>query len=660
MQAALGPPLIFAINVAIAWRLFGLEYSAWVNSNEGAFIAIGRVMAEHPFDWLWWPFWDSGLPFQNAYLPFLSMVTAAWTRIAQVSAPFAYHAVTAFFFCLGPAALCWMIRILANRPWTAFLAALAYSVVSPAALMNQAIRADSGGALNLRRLQVLTYYGEGPQTTSLAILPLAIGLLYLAITRKSLGFSIAAGAAICAAVLSNAFGAVTLAIAVVCLLITTNLHAIRPNLARIGAIAALSYAFISPWLPPSLLATIRANSPTVDGDYRYTTQTWYALLAFLAIAALIWFVSRNVAGYLRFAILFLYLISAIVLLATDVKVYLLPQAHRYQLGMEIAICLAVTLIISTILDRAPSSVRTAIVCLALAACAVQFVHSFRYAKQAIPRIDITQRIEYKTARWMNEHLPGESAFISGSNSYLYNVLSDNPQVHGGHEPLIPNFNQRVMTFIVYSGMNAGPRDAEISILWLKAFGAHAITVAGPAGQEIYKPFINPKKFEGVLPVLWREGDDVIYGVPARSQSRAHVVPAAALVATPPIHGLDVAQIELYVKALDDARNPPATFRWNNLHSARIETEARPGHAVSVQVSYAKGWRATANGVDRPVTSDGLGLIAIDPACNGSCTIDLTYTGGNETAATRALSAASLLIVLTLIALSSRRRLRAAA
>ena len=97
----------------------------------------------------------------------------------------------------------------------------------------------------------------------------------------------------------------------------------------------------------------------------------------------------------------------------------------------------------------------------------------------------------------------------------------------------------IAAFTIFSGRNAGARDAEYSVFWLKAFGARAISVSGPNGREYYKPFANPRKFDGVLPVLWREGDDIIYEAPSRSTSLAHVIPGAAVATRTPLHGLDM-------------------------------------------------------------------------------------------------------------------------
>src|SRR4029077_17134418 len=126
------------------------------------------------------------------------------------------------------------------------------------------------------------------------------------------------------------------------------------------------------------------------------------------------------------------------------------------------------------------------------------------------------------------------------------------------------------------GQNTGDRDAEHSILWLKAFGCHAITVPGPQSTEGNHPFRNPRKFEGVLPLLWHDEDDSIYGVPARSKSLAHVIGADAAVRRTPTNGLDVEEVARFVAAMENPALPLADFSWLSNTRARIATELHPG------------------------------------------------------------------------------------
>ena len=162
-------------------------------------------------------------------------------------------------------------------------------------------------------------------------------------------------------------------------------------------------------------------------------------------------------------------------------------------------------------------------------------------------------------------------------------------------------------------------------------------MSGPRSEEIFKPFVNPKKFEGLLPEAWRDGDDVVYLIPARSGSLAHVMRPADLPSRRPSHGADVDPLRAYVRALDDPSLPLAPMRWRNLHEAVIEAAPQPGQVISVQMSYDPGWTATVAGEGRRIFGDQLGQLVIEPACAGPCTVVLNFDGGLEMRVARIVS-----------------------
>jgi hypothetical protein len=215
----------------------------------------------------------------------------------------------------------------------------------------------------------------------------------------------------------------------------------------------------------------------------------------------------------------------------------------------------------------------------------------------------------------------------------------------------------IANYFIYSGDGGGEHDAEYSILWLKASGARMVAVTGPRSTEMYHPFRNPTKFNGLLPELWRDGDDVIYGIPGPTPSLAHVVTRDELVARAPDNGIDVEPLRHYVAALDDVSRPVAKMTWLNNHQAGIATTATHGQLLSVQVNRATGWHASVNGSERPIWSDALGFIVVDPACDGPCSVDLVYDGGTEMKVARWLSLLTLASLLGFGALSSLRKAR---
>jgi len=655
------PPLctlvLLAINLAIVARLFGVEYSAYTGSIEGTFIAIPRIMAKYPGQFSWWPFWNGGMPFENAYLPFTHWIVAAFILLTKLSAARSFHIVTAAVYALSAPAVFWMALTLSRRLFTSFVAALAYSCLSPSALLVHAIAVDVGSARNLRRLYNLVFYGESPHTIAFALLPVAVVCFSRALTTNTAKWKILAGIAAACVVLSNAFGVVGLALALICWLLAFRSEPWWRAPATVLAIGAATCCWVAPWLSPSMIRAIRANAPTTGGDYRYTAASWLAMAIAGAGFLLLWAILRRLKTppHLQFFALFAYIPAALLLAWYVWKTPLIAQPARYEMEMDMTLTLAVVFIGGALADRLPAHARVAFAALVAAGLGLQAVHSALFARNLIRAAEPSRLSEYKVAKWLDQNRPGELAFVSGSATFLYNAFTDNPQLEGGHNQHTVNTFLPIVAFTIYSGMNAGDLDADYSIFWLKAFGAHLISVPGPGSTDFYKPFAHPRKFDGILPLLWRDGDDSIYEVPSRSSSLAHVIPASAVVTRRPIHGLDIAPVEPYVSALEDPRFPLATFHWRGMSEALIHATVAPGQVVAVQVTYERGWRAYVNGKPQSVRGDAIGQMVIEPNCAGQCDISLWYTGGIERIVARAMSAGAMLAAVAYGWLGRRRR-----
>src|SRR5262249_35611733 len=156
---------------------------------------------------------------------------------------------------------------------------------------------------------------------------------------------------------------------------------------------------------------------------------------------------------------------------------------------------------------------------------------------------------------MDENMQGDRVFVGGAQSFHFSAFADTPQLHGGHDPMQPSILSLIAGYVIPSGANTGNRDIEICTIWLKALGAHAISVPGPRDDPYYQTFPHPERFAGHFPVLWHESDTTVYGIPTRSRSLAHVVPETALVRRFPYNGLDVDEMGRYVAALEDPALP---------------------------------------------------------------------------------------------------------
>jgi len=629
--------LLLALNVLLCLPLFHVEYLNDFQSNEGSWIAFARFLIRYWPHIRWYPWTDGGMPIEATYLPLVQTLTAAGAAIAHASPALVFHILSASAYALAPVSLFLFAAHISGRTAPAFAAALLWSLFSPSLLVPK-ILADAGTPWALRRLQNVVYWGETPHDVALALFPLALWLLarHLAQPRaRRFALAVLAFAAVMAV---NAFGIVLVAASSVFLLLAQDQP--RPRQAvSIAAILLAAYLLICRALPPSLLRTMAVNSQVVAGDYRYSAKSAALAAAALLAMAAVWWATRRLKGpMVRFSILFLACFGGITTLAMS-GLNFLPQGERYHLEMELGICLVAGFLVEAAMVRLPGNARAAAAVVCAAALAWVAAKDYGYSRRLIHPVDIARSVPYREARFISRHYPGQRAMVSSESSLWFNLFANNPQLSGGHEPTAPNWMQNVAVYVIYTGQNAGARDAAISIFWLKAFGCAAITVPGPESADHYKPFANPAKFEGLLPLVWREDGESIYQVPLRSGSLAHVIPEGAVVARQPIHGLDIDPARAYVDALEDPRLPEASLEWESPDRGRIRAEVAGGQAIAVQVNYDAGWRATRGGRKVPIRKDGLGMMVIEPGAAGTAEIELEFAGGVERTVCSAVSAA---------------------
>jgi hypothetical protein len=623
-QAILISCALFCLNAYICADLFTAGFLNNLSSNEGAFVSIARFFQLHPFDFAWFPWFNSGMPIENAYQPLLPVLAALAGAVSGAPLEKAFHFVLAVAWCAGPVTLFWFVYDWSESLTSGAVAALVYTLASPAEWFIPILRIHEPGGAGSLRLFNLIRYAEDPHIVALTLLPLAL----LFIRRGNRTAAIVAAAAV---VLTNAFGAVDLAIGGLCIVL-----ALRRGVKSLLMVGVVAWLWVSPWLTPSLIRLMANDQWGARGVFRAGP----GFLIALAVLAGIWYLTRRWTRPVdRFAVLFVPLLCTIPLGFFLFDLTLVPQASRYQLELEMAVAIGLGCLFAHLPQR------KVLLALLFAAGIWQTIESRRFARKLIQPIDITQTIQYKTNDWLRRNLPGQRAMVSGDVEFLTNVISENPQMSGGHEPTVPNLVERFAIYEIYTGAAAGDKDAEYSLLWLRAFGNQAVTVPAEKSREAYHPFAHPHKFDGVLPVLWHDDDDTIFAVPQRAASLAWVIPREALVVKEPLHGADVDPIRPYVAALDH----PALLTWESPSRARISAQMHPGQVLSIQETWAPGWRATLQGRPAPIHKDDLGLIVIEPNCNGPCEVDLHYGPSAETWLCRAFSLLATVLIVRLVA-----------
>jgi hypothetical protein len=650
---------LFLLNATIVGRLFHTEYISQTGTVEGVFIAYARYARDQWPDLGWCRIWYAGLPFQNAYEPGLHLTVAAVSALGRVSAASAFHFVVALMYSLGPVTLFWMAFRLTRSTLWSFCAGLMYSLTSPSAFFVSAIRLDLGSLFSAQRLHTMVGYADSPHVSSLTLIPLAILALDFALEKRRAIYYVSAAVALALVPLTNWPGALALTLAVIAYGLSMNRAVWLRQWPLIFAICTLGYAFALPWMPPSTIVTTVVDAPKLEPANPFTSGH-FIYLAALVIANLILvrlFSTWRVPKHLRFSLLFFFYTAAFVLGQYWIGVKLLTQPHRFHLAMEMAFILSLVFAAELLLERWTSLRRTFAVAFALL-CVFQFVQYRHYARQLIQPIDMTQTSEYKTALWFNAHMRDSRVMAPGSTSFWMNVFTDTPELTGCCPQGVVNQTIRIANYGINTDLTAEDRAYENSMLWFKAVGVRAVAVSGPRSTEVYKPFYHPQKFEGRLPVLWRDGDDVIYEVPQTAYSLAHAIQYSDLVQRTPEHGVDTSPLIPYVAAIERPGTALETS-WLSNETVILSGTLTPDQIVSVQITAHPGWRAKVNGSPRSVFPDKLGFLAVVPRCSGECVIALHYDGGTEMQMARWINRCAILGSLLWIVTGFWRARRAA-
>jgi hypothetical protein len=647
---------LFLLNAYFCRELFGLEFSSRMESIESAYISISRWAMDNWRDLTWFPLWYGGMPFHRVYQPGLHLSVAAFAQLMGWSAPHAFHFLTAIAYCAAPVTLFWLAyRATGNRAF-GFAAGAIHSLISPACLLAPIIRQDIGGLLLPRRYEILVHYGEGPHFTAVALIPLVILAIDGAVRSRRRIFIFLAPVALAAVVLTNWPGSVGLSMAIAAYLLSRLFTKRSVHWPLAVGIAVVAYLLAIVWVPPSLMRAVFGNAQQSDASYFGTAQLLPALLLLAAVAALLAVFRRwRVEPWVRFFVFFALITGSVAMGWQWFGWRLVPQPNRFEVEFDMAMAGALACLLVALFRTIPRRAQIVVVGVALLFAIAQTRQYRRYAREVTRPIDITTTIEYRMAKWFDGHMNGARVFAPGNVSLWMNLFTDTPQVMGCCDQGVPHVAYRILNYTIYTGQAMGAREAADSLLWLRAYGVRAIGVSGPASTNAYKPFWNPTKFEGLLPVLWREGDNVVYRIPAKADDPARVIPRSSVAIRTPAKGLDVQPFEVLVKALEDERLPAATFRWVNRHEAIVDAQTAPGQVIFLQISHDAGWRAEQDGMPLPVYPDALGMMYVEPARAGRTEVHLIYDGGTERKVARVLFACGLLLWAALMSRDQRER-----
>lgn len=653
---------VFAADVWLNTPLFQRGEMPYRDSIEGGYASIARFISEHPNPWGWNPTAYCGVPTQFTYLPALPYLAAALVWLWDAMTPaYAHRLITGTAACLVPSVVFVFVFHFTRRRWWALAAAAAYTLFSPTYGLIETIQFDKGLFYLPWRLQVLVKYGEGPHTVGLMLMPLVLMAAWKAATQPK--FKRIFVAALCFAAITLINWLAAFATAILCALLLLTGAGVRKETGfrawPVMASAGLGYLLACFWLTPAFVRTTLFNWPVDSFNYKLAEQQWISLACLVVAAVILRLLLLLLPGevYLCFVTLCALVFGWIAVGHYWYKVSTIPESRRY--AVEFALFLLLALVEWFRLGLASRN-RVVNACVVLPALIMlyqgkdQIRNYFNDTQAKWKTIPKEQTIEYKVAEWLSRQQPAGRVFATGGLRFRMNAWFHLPQTGGTFESGLRNRMPVEFATDIRTGAGSPPDEqGRNAVLQLRAQSVEYVVVHGPGSSEHWKDVKHHRKFEGLLPRVFEDGDDEVFRVPFHSY--AHLVRAAELPSAPPIRD-KAALLENYVAAMDDVSRPRLATRWLGTGDMEIEGTIPDQMLVAVRVTYDEGWRAFQDGRRLEIGCDKMGFMVVHATPGASAKIRLRYRG---TAEQRVMAGVcSLAWIASLAALWRSRRAKA--
>ena len=643
--------LVFLFTVILIRPYFKAKYTDKWASIESTFIADARFLVQHWPHPQWQPLWYAGTRFDYIYPPALRYGTAIVSKLTGFWPVKAYHFYTALLYALGIAGVYLLMRVGTNSRGSAWLGAVATSLMSPIFLFMPRFRGDAW-MLQPQRLGVLVKYGEGPHMSALALIPIALAFTWLAL-EKPRPWAVALAAIFSAGVAANNFYGAT-ALAVFYPILVWSFWITRQDkriLIPSVAIPLLAYGLTAFWLVPSYFKVTSENMKFVS-EHGTTWSIWVAVVVAVAFAVTTDKLARAKAGRTWGV----FVAGCVVFFTLNVlgnfyfNFRISGEPTRLLPELDMIYIMGIVLVLRWMWNRPGKVLRGVAIVLVLAS----FATTWGYVSHAWHMFplwpDYQSRVEYRVTDWLYKNMPDARAYPTGSVRFWYDTWHDLAQLGGGSEQGLLNGQLEPAQWET----NLGP-DPKPSILWMQSFGVDAIYVADKQSQEVFKDFQYPQKFDSQLSVLFNDRlGNVLYRVPRRFPDRVRVVETQKLNAVKPVRfNDDVETLQAYVDVIEKGPDSPATSVREGTDAMLLHAKLDAGQSLVVQESYDPAWQAWSAGRQLTVRKDAMGLMVID-APPGDRQIALGFVTPLENQVGRIVTLITLLILLALVALSLRK------
>ncbi len=622
---------LLVLNVAVVYPLFQGEYTKYMGSIEAGYISGTKFIVDHFPHLSWNPLWYLGYPFHLFYTPFLPYLIAAINSITAISIGSAYRLVVGSLYVLGPVTFFLFVRQLTRRRFTAFIAALSFSLLpSVAYLIGEVRSVASGFGYAPWRLVVLSLFGEGPHNSGLAFTPLA-ALFFLRLLKRP-----CLGNYILTAIMTSLVALIDLAalygLAVILAVILLGEIVAGDPLKKLATTfygALLTYGLCAFWYNLSFIRAPFAYIAAGGGDFTFGALAPLLVIGLPIIGGIVLaFSGREELQPLLVVAPWLLVFSVIEAGWYYLEISLSPQPYRYIPELDMAFCMLLAIAVTWATDRLaarglPNALARPIGMTVVTALLISLPLPFlRQAWQIVsPNSTIEETPEYRMAKFLEGQVVEERVYVTGTNAFWLNVFTRVVQLRGGMDQGATNPWWAHVTYQINKG-----EDGELAVLWAKALGLRYIVVNYPDSTVDYKDYQHPDKFEGLLPEVYRVRGDVVFEVPNCPTEYVRPVYAEKLKSLSPIQdALDVENLRAYLSVVEEEL-PRSTvdYTWENNDHLVIQAKLEEGAALLVRMTYDSGWRASIDGQGVDIKRDPLSFMVIKPDEPGEYLIHLLH------------------------------------
>jgi hypothetical protein len=638
-RTALAVAVIFLISVALNAALFLPGESKYRDSIEGGYASMARFVSENPNPFGWNPMQYFGMPTHMWYLPGVPYASALSMKLLPMLKPeHVYRLFVTTAACLLPVtAFLLAFYFSRSRRW-ALLATAGCLFLSPSYGLFYAVNWDRGITYLPWRMQILTKYGEGPHSTGLMLLPLALIFLWRTATQRRVSDIVIAAILMAFITLTNWVAALALAWCVLMMLVTGFGTAADTGFLarRIFGAATLAYAFACFWLTPEFVQVTLFNWPVDAFNYQVRTGQWVALGGLAAAIAAIRAISFRFPGYHYLTLLtlccggFFFIAAGHYWYGVDT----IPESRRYAVEFELFLFLLLAELFRHMWTfRTPPKVFASGIFVGVLA-SFCLVPSVRQVTEYVTRGWIMSRpkprqqtIEYTMAEYVNAQHPKGRIFASGGTRFRLNSWFLIPQVGGTFESGLHNRSALDLIYQIQTGAFREPAQWGPDALGLmRVAGVEYAIAHGRNSEEHWKNLKDERLFGGFPKPILERGDDRVYKIPYTGL--ANLVREEELLKHLP-NGTNAGTTKEYVSAMDDQTRPRLTTVWRSNNEIEIMGEVPAGMWITLRVSHHQRWTATQDGEPVEIGADKIGFILLKPRPASQTKLVLRYHGSTQ-------------------------------